>query len=1118
MTRLRTRLRLAVPLAVLAMFVAASSAASGPGGFAASPLTPTPDTTFEGAKSSTGYLAQTDPTLLGKTSSAPVHVILKYDFDSTASYTGGVSGLEATSPAATGKSLKKNEAAVEAYEDYTGAVAADISAAVEKAVPSAEITATFKTVYGGVAATVPANSVDTLLSLDGVVAVQRDKLEQPQTDATPQFIGATDVWPTIGGSIHAAENVTVGVIDTGVWPEHPSFRDTGLPAPSKTYACDFGNGTDPALGPIASCSNKLVGAYAFTDTYLSVFPALPGEYCNNTTKKCSARDPDGHGTHTSSTAAGDPVATAPIFGIERGPISGIAPGAHLIMYRICLEQGCFNGDAIRAVAQAITDDVDVINYSIGGGKSPYTDAVEIAFLDAFHAGISVNASAGNDGPGAGTSDHGGPWVTTVGASTSNRANRSTLHLTASNGDTFDLVGSTVTPGIGPTPVILATSIPGVDALCVNPIPAGAAAGKIVVCQRGPNRVLKSRNVFTGGGVGMILYNAGLEFVMTDNHWVPTIHVDGPSGLVAFLNSHTGVTGSWATGTRTEIRGDVMTFFSSRGPVGDFVKPDITAPGIQIVAGMTPTPATVVGGPPGQLFQAIGGTSMSSPHSAGASALVKAAHPSWTPAMIKSALMTSSAQDVLKTDGVTPADPFDAGAGGLRVNRAVSPTLVFDETFEDFVASAGDPLHRIDLNIPSVDAPTMAGAIATQRTAINVSGADQDFKVLTESPAGTSIVVGNSNHVLHVDAGDTLTFTITISAPNVPNGQYFGRITLDPNAKGFNPVTIPVAFNRRQGAVSMTHTCDTDTFAAGTGHAHCKVAMQNSAPVAADITLAVTSPEKGTKLEFSNVSAPSAPIKRDDGFVWTGTLSPVVPPQIASITPTTGPAGGYLPLAGFGGTINVGSGDDTITNFNVPAFMYGSEPYTRIGIVSNGYLVIGGGDNGDLVFRPQTFPNTARPNNVVAPWWTDLNPAAAGAVRINILTDGVSNWIVVDWAGVRNFSNVTTHSFEVWLRLGTTAASEQITLTYGPNGAGDPGSGSNWGAENRNGTSGKNIATQPVNGQEFAVITAPPQAGGSATIEYDVSAKKEGVYHSVASMTSNVTAGATQVVREFHVTG
>jgi hypothetical protein len=130
--------------------------------------------------------------------------------------------------------------------------------------------------------------------------------------------------------------------------------------------------------------------------------------------------------------------------------------------------------------------------------------------------------------------------------------------------------------------------------------------------------------------------------------------------------------------------------------------------------------------------------MSSPHSAGVSALVKAAHPDWTPEMIKSALMTSSVQDVVKEDGVTPADPFDDGAGSIRADRAVNPTLVFDENFADFVAAGTDPLHRIDLNLASVDAPTMTGTIVTKRTATNVTGAVQSLHVTTVAPPGANI--------------------------------------------------------------------------------------------------------------------------------------------------------------------------------------------------------------------------------------------------------------------------------------------------------------------------------------------------------------------------------------------
>jgi hypothetical protein len=187
-------------------------------------------------------------------------------------------------------------------------------------------------------------------------------------------------------------------------------------------------------------------------------------------------------------------------------------------------------------------------------------------------------------------------------------------------------------------------------------------------------------------------------------------------------------------------------------------------------------------------------------------------------------------------------------------------------------------------------------------------------------------------------------------------------------------------------------------------------------------------------------------------------------------------------------------------------------------VSNGYLVLGGGAAADIVFTPQVFPNPARPNNVIAPFWSDLNPAAAGAIRIGTLTDGVSTWIVVDWAGVRNFSNPTTHSFEVWLKIGAAPVSEEVTMAYGTAGAGDPASGVNWGAENRDGTSGKNLAVAPANGSDWKINTTPPQAGGVAQITYNASALYAGTFTSLASLTSSLTPGVTQVPVTLNVTG
>ena len=319
---------------------------------------------------------------------------------------------------------------------------------------------------------------------------------------------------------------------------------------------------------------------------------------------------------------------------------------------------------------------------------------------------------------------------------------------------------------------------------------------------------------------MILTNnsAAVTDLESDNHYLPAIQTQFNANAIAnFVSGHTNVMATWAQGTATPAQPDVMASFSSRGPLGDWIKPDVTAPGVQVLAGWTPQPdqTTADNGPPGNLFAAIAGTSMSSPHSAGVSALVKAAHPTWTPAEIKSALMTSSVQTVVKEDGVTPADAFDMGAGSIRADRAVNPTLVFNETYANMVAAGGDTLHRIDLNIPSIDATTMSGSISTH------AHGDQRLRRRTRpwtcrsrsrrasrSPSTTRTADLTSPRTRRV------TFPITIDAPSVANGQYQGRINLVPR-KGGNKVTIPVAFVKKQGTVTLSNTLLPLSFAAST---------------------------------------------------------------------------------------------------------------------------------------------------------------------------------------------------------------------------------------------------------------------------------------------------------------
>ncbi|HUE45465.1 MAG TPA: S8 family serine peptidase [Aestuariivirgaceae bacterium] len=1116
--------RFLVMLALIAMTVATAAPAAArerPDLVSATNLSPTE--VIHANKSLSGRLAQSDADLLARRDGELVNVMVKFDLDSVASYRGDVQGLRATSPSITGKSLKENSAAVAAYRQYASAKAGLLRRAIKSRVADVRLGTTFLTAYGGVAARLPANRAKQLLQIEGVAAVQYDRLEQPLTDASPAFIGASSVWGSLGGSSTAGEGVIVGVLDTGIWPEHPSFDDPGIAHPGGSYGCDFGDGFDPDFGDDFTCNDKLIGAYAFVDTYLSAIGAMPGEFCKADDSACSARDANGHGTHTSSTAAGGPVASAVLLGVERGPISGIAPGAHVIMYRVCLNDGCFGSDSVAAVEQAITDGVDVINFSISGGSNAYSDPVELAFLDAYAAGITVNASAGNSGPGAATAHHAGPWTNTVGASTSNRHFLGTLSLTADGLDTLDITGATVTSGAGPAPLILAEDVPGyTDPLCLDPLPAGSATGMIVACRRGViARVDKSLHVEPSGAAGMILYNPVLQGLNTDNHFIPSIHIDQPGSddFLAFYAGHTGVMASFTGGTSTSVLGDVMASFSSRGPVGDFLKPDVTAPGVQILAGHSPEAVGDGVGKPGELFQAIAGTSMSSPHAAGVAALVKAAHPAWSPGQIKSAMMTSSLQSVLKEDGATPSDPFDRGAGSIRANRAVKPTVTFDVNPVDYYLSAGDPFGRIDLNLASVNVPSFDGVISTTRQARNVTGTTQDLVLSTSGGSGKISV---SPSVLSLGPGQTKMFTVTINATALADGWYFGQIKLNPKKSGFLNAILPVAFNKEPGDVTLSNVCDSGTVEKGT-EVECEVSVTNFASQDTHVWVRVKS-KNPRKAKINDWSAGNQARK---GFRWSGTLGPALGPEIIGLV---APGDGFFDTSPFLSPV-AGFTDETITNFDLPAPMrFGDEEYDSFGVVSNGYIVVGGGEEADVDFVPHEFPDPVRPNNVLAPFWTDLNPADGGDIYVGAWGCGFGPspcFYSIQWDGVPIWGTggTATRTFQVWIMTAAFADfvgltdDDYITFEYLET---DMGAGAVdgliVGAENRDATSGVDLGfdvgpdlTGCPDFCGYFLDTGVSTPGGTMTITYDLLGRRLGSTKLITFMTSDVTAGTAKRV-------
>ncbi|GAA0412453.1 peptidase S8 [Acrocarpospora corrugata] len=1077
-------------LGLVAAVVPAGSAAADPTPSSTPSFTATPLGTPErvvGAKSVTGQLAESDEELLKSSSSAPVNVVVKLDYDSLAAYKGGLAGLPGTSPAVTGEELDPDSAAVKNYVKHIEGIEQEFLAELPERVAGAKVGQRLRTVYGGVALTVPANKAAELLRLPGVAAVQADSLEKPLTDASTDLIGATTVYNHLGGAPSSGKGVIVGILDSGAWPEHPSFAETAvIPAPpakadGTPRVCNFGdNPLTPAADPFA-CNRKLISGQAFLATYNAL---IGGEVYN------SARDSNGHGTHTATTAAGGVVADATPLGISRGKIQGVSPASHVAVYKVCGAEGCFGSDTVQAIAQAILDGVQVINFSISGGANPYSDAVELAFLDAYAAGVFVAASAGNAGPGAGTTDHRGPWLTTVAASTQKRTFESTITFTG--GPTIK--GASITGGVSTAaPVVLASAPPYNDPLCLSTPPAGLFTGKIVACERGVNRVLKGFQVKQGGGVGMILYNSTPLDIMTDNHWLPTVHIDKPATdvLLAHLAATPGETATFTQGTKASWQRDSITTFSSRGPGGDFLKPDVTAPGLHILAGHTPTPESPLEGPPGNLYQVIAGTSMSSPHVAGAAALLRSLHPSWTPGQVKSALETTATDNVTKSDRVTPADPFDTGGGRIDLSEAWDAVLTLDETAANFAASATDPLARINLNLPSVNAPTMPGVITAKRTVTNVTDETVSYTARGRTVSGAHIAVTPAE--FDVPAGGSVELTITITAPELPDGQYFGSIALR-QEDGNKDHHLPVAFFRQEGAVPVDQTCAPSAIARNTGESTCTVTVQNNTLEDTDVTAVST---LDSKLRLNSVTGATATGTQVATAQETLTAKQPDRPVIAP-----GELFGYIPLDAFG-IAPTPVGDEEAVNFNVPTFRFAGQTFNRIGITSNGYAVAGGTNgSADIQFTPQSLPNAARPNGVMAPFWTDLDGTGAPGIFASTLTDGVGTWIVLEWR-LNLFGTTAQRVFQQWIGVNGV---EDITYAY-PGALPYPGAayGLTVGAENADGTAGSQIPAGTGVGSDFRITSTPGAPGESLTYTMKV----KGVATGSGTVTTAVSTDQVQ---------
>ncbi len=733
--------------------------------------------------------ARAEPAGLSVGNDKAMYVVQMLDMPVVA-YDGSVKGLAATKPKA-GQKVDPTSAKVTKYAAFLDQ---SHSAALSK-VGGRKIY-DYRYSFNGFAAELTATAAMKLQGMPGVVAVSKNEMLSLDTADTPDFLGLSGeggVWDQLGGPIGgksidgAGEGVIIGVVDSGVWPESASFSDRNAKG-KRVYqqiAGWHGKCVPGEAFAASMCNQKLIGAQYFNEGFggsAGVDASFPDAYEFN-----SVRDADGHGTHTASTAGGNyGVETNTVLaGTMLGPISGMAPRARIAAYKACWgispDGGCTTVDTVAAIDQAVADGVDVINYSISGSQNVFLDPVEVAFLFAADAGVFVAASAGNDGPDAETLNHPSPWLTTVAASTHSRV----AIASGSLGDGTTLSGVGVADTTVSSGLVYAGDIPadGVDgdtaALCYEgSLDEDLAAGKIVACDRGAiARVDKSAAVLQAGGVGMFLMNVSPSTLNADNHLVPTLHVDelARATILTYVAGEGTPTGTINAAMITFDGEPEMAAFSSRGPIsgGDFdvLKPDITAPGVDVLAAVSPYSS-------GRDFDFLSGTSMSSPHMAGIGALMTDAHPNWTPMMIKSALMTTAYQAV--TDAGAPADAFDFGAGHVNPPNALDPGLVYDAGWTDwlgFLCGTGEleapycatiGIDPSDLNQPSIAIGALAGVQTITRRVTNV-GATGTYAVSVDGLDGVSVSV--SPDVLTLAPGQTASYTVTFTTNGAPLDVY-----------------------------------------------------------------------------------------------------------------------------------------------------------------------------------------------------------------------------------------------------------------------------------------------------------------------------------------------------------
>ncbi|PKA60251.1 Subtilisin-like protease [Apostasia shenzhenica] len=645
---------------------------------------------------------------------------------------------------------------------------------------------TYSAAISGFAARLTAGEVKAMETIPGFLHAYLNQELLLRTTHTPALLGL-DEYSSLWQHTNQGEGIIIGVIDSGITPDHASFSGGDrLPEPPLKWRgrCDF---------PSGNCSNKLIGARAF----------LEGG-------STSPVDESGHGTHVSAIAAGSPVPDASIFGHAQGTASGMAPKAHISLYKACSPSSCSDANMIKSFDQAIIDGVDLVQISLGGPNKPYDEnGIVSGSFAALRKGILTVNSAGNDGPAKSVLDNDVPWILTVGAATIDRRVTGVLKL----GNGMEFTGQSVYMSNSSATVNLPLVYPGAKGnlqtqRCTNgSLARFNVTGKLVLCRAGQTHSTdKAEVVRAAGGAAVAILNTPLEgdTLSGDPFFMPGIQVsfNDAEKILNYYETASNAAGSITLrGTEYGIRpSPTVASLSSRGPSrlnGGILKPDVIAPGVGILSAWH-REIKIVAEPRRsnelkKSFVTTTGTSMAAPHVSGVAALLKKSHPDWSPSAIKSAIMTTAR--MLDRDGNPITDDasnsrarasiFAAGAGHINPSAANDPGLVYETNTDDYIpylcglkyytawevkaivnerVSCSKKMAAEEVNYPAIQV-SMGSAGAKnktiKRTVKNVGEASSTYTAKVVEPSGVTVEV-KPKTLQFSNIGEEKSFTVELS--------------------------------------------------------------------------------------------------------------------------------------------------------------------------------------------------------------------------------------------------------------------------------------------------------------------------------------------------------------------